>query len=287
LEVTPPGVRQPLVDLTGAAVSARYYQLGNSSMLAFDNPLTAGDDEKLMDSMILSANNPVDGCFWIEGLSLGLYEVTIYALTPNDPSLLNRVRVDFATPDAVMVGGTWPGRHRSPATFARFTVTTTDGKIIFHHGLFGGVFQSGINGVQLEFLPPGAARALTYGIGCYAPVPLTLSASARPVLGTTIGLVTANIPATAQVSVSFLGVTQYDPGFDLASVGMPRCFLHVEPVMTLPLSGTGTRSTPLPLPSDQSLLGARAYSQSASLVAGVNLFGALTSNGTTLQLGSQ
>ena len=70
---------QPLVGLQGNALPATYYQYGNSSMLAYDNPLTSGDDEKLMDHMILSSNSPVDGCFWIDGLQLGPYEVTLVA----------------------------------------------------------------------------------------------------------------------------------------------------------------------------------------------------------------
>src|SRR6185436_16141022 len=128
-QVTPGYAPQPLVGLQGTPVTAQYYQYGNSSMLTFDNPLTSGDDEKLMDSMMLSANNPVDGCFWVQGLTLGAYEVTIYAMTPNNPSLLSRTRVDNGTPGPVMVGGTWPGHHQPTVTYSRFTVTTTDGVI--------------------------------------------------------------------------------------------------------------------------------------------------------------
>ena len=148
-----------LVSLQGTAVTAQYYQYGNSSMLFYNNPLTSGDDEKLMDSMILSTNNPTDGCFWVQGLMLGQYEVTIYAMTPNDPTLLNRTRVDNGSPGPVMVGGTWPGHQQAGTTYSRFTVTTTDGVIGFHDGLAGGVLQSGMNGVQLRFL--GSCPAAT------------------------------------------------------------------------------------------------------------------------------
>src|SRR6185295_5676294 len=110
--VTPGYAVQPLVSLQGTPVTAQYYQYGNSSMLTFNNPLTSGDDEKLMDSMMLSTNSPTDGCFWVQGLMLGTYEVTIYAMTPDDPSRLNRTRVDSGTPGPIMVGGTWPGHHQ-------------------------------------------------------------------------------------------------------------------------------------------------------------------------------
>ncbi len=151
LQLTPDYTLEPLVDLQGNPIAAQYYQSGSSSMLSFDNPLTSGDDGKLMDSMILSSNNPSDGCFWIQGLALGTYEVTIYALTPNDPTLFTRTRVDNGSPGPTMVGGTWPGHHQEFVSFARFTVTTTDGTIAFHDGLAGAVIQSGMNGMQLEY----------------------------------------------------------------------------------------------------------------------------------------
>ena len=287
-QVPPSGVRVPLVGLQGNALPARFYQIGNSSILTFDNPLTAGDDERLMDSMILSTNSPTDGCFWVEGLTLGQYEVTIYALTPNDPSLLSRTRVDNGTPGPVMVGGTWPGHHQVGVTFSKLTVTTTDGVIAFHDGLAGAIIQSGMNGVQLEFLPPGGARAINYGFGCYAPAPLTLSASARPVQGTTFDLVTANIPAAAVLSANLLSFTSHNPGIELTSVGMPGCFEYVGLDGTFLLVGSGTQRRAVgPVPSTPGWLGVQLCSQSASLVPGINALGAISSNGTLLQIGSQ
>lgn len=181
--VTPGYQQQSLVGLQGTAIAAKYYQYGNSSMLTFDNPLTSGDDEKLMDSMLLSSNSPVDGCFWINGLTLGTYEVTLYAMTPNDASLLNRTRVDFATPAEEMVGGAWPGHHQSPVTFARSIVTTTNGVISFHDGVYGGYFQSGMNGVQLRYLdacpvPSSYCTAKTNSLGCVPAIGSSGSASA-------------------------------------------------------------------------------------------------------------
>ncbi len=150
--VTPPSARQVLTSLQNTPINARLYQIGNSSMLAFDNPLTTGDDGLLMDHMILSMNNPVDGCFWVESLLPGQYEVTMYALTPNNPLLLNRVRVDDAVPGPMIIGGTWPGQHQDGVTYARFTVNTINNRIGLHDGLPSGFMQSGLNAIQLRFL---------------------------------------------------------------------------------------------------------------------------------------
>ena len=181
-QMTPGWAHQPLVGLQGQPIAAQYYQYGNSSLLTYDNPLTSGDDEKLMDSMLLSTNSPVDGCFWIEGLWLGPYEVTIYAMTPNNAALMSRTRVDSGSPGPVMVGGAWPGQHQATVSFAKFTVTTTDGLIAFHDGLYGGAMQSGMNGVQLEFLgcpvPTAYCTAKTNALGCLPSIASTGTPSA-------------------------------------------------------------------------------------------------------------
>jgi hypothetical protein len=161
LPLTPVNALQPLVNLASVPIAAQYYQNGSSSVLTANNPLTSGDDKNLMDSMILSTNSPTDGCFWVQGLLHGTYEVTIYAMTPNDPTLMTRTRVDNASPGPTMVGGTWPGHHQQGVTYARFTVTTNDGVIAFHDGLAGAVIQSGMNGVQLAYLSPCATPAIS------------------------------------------------------------------------------------------------------------------------------
>ena len=207
--VTPGYQQQSLVGLQGTAVAAKYYQYGNSSMLTFDNPLTSGDDEKLMDSMMLSSNSPVDGCFWVTGLTLGTYEVTLYAMTPNDASLLNRTRVDFATPGPVMVGGAWPGHHQSPATFARFTVTTTDGVIAFHDGQYGANIQSGMNAVQLRFLGscPAPSVYCTAKINSLACVPAIGSSGTASASSASPFLITATNVLNNRSGLLFYGFT--------------------------------------------------------------------------------
>ncbi|HZW08085.1 MAG TPA: hypothetical protein VFF65_13260, partial [Phycisphaerales bacterium] len=115
-EVTGAWERVPTVNLQGTPLAAQLYQFGCSQMLSFDNPATSGDDGRLMDSMVLSMNDPVDACYWVEGMMNGTYEVTLYAMTPDDPARRCRTRVDNSSPGPTMVGGSWPGQHQQGVT---------------------------------------------------------------------------------------------------------------------------------------------------------------------------
>src|SRR5947199_1928152 len=148
--VLPPYTRASLVDVTGSPVAAKIYMYGGTQLLQFDNPSTLGDDGSLMDDMLIGQNAPCDECLWIEALVDDDYEVLIYAMTPDDSSRMCRVRVDDGTPGPVNVGGAWPGAQRRGVTYERFVLHTTGGLIAFHSGLYGGYFQSGMNGVQIR-----------------------------------------------------------------------------------------------------------------------------------------
>jgi hypothetical protein len=162
--VLPPAQRAPLVGLDGVPVAAEIYMIGGTSLLSFDDPQTAGDDAALLDDMLLGFNNPLDVCIFFEDLENGDYEVLIYAMTPGDPDLESRVRVDFGTPEIVFVGGEWPGFHKVGVTYSRHTVSVTDGKIGLHSGLPNGNIQSGINGIQLRPLS-ATSSSLSPGLG--------------------------------------------------------------------------------------------------------------------------
>lgn len=149
-ESLPTNQRFPLVNLYGQPIGARIYNNGATAMLSANNPGTFGGDEALMDDMILSFNNPTDACIWVENLLSGTYQVLMYAMTPNDPTLFSRVRVDDGSPGPIMVGGAWPGSHVHGVTYARFTVAVSAGGTIgMHSGLAGANIQSGLNGIQL------------------------------------------------------------------------------------------------------------------------------------------
>lgn len=150
--VLPGFSRTPLVDLQGAAGSVELYMYGGSSLalLAVDDAGTQGDDAALMDDMLIGSNDPVDVCVWIDGLEPGEYEVLTYALTPGESTRECRVRVDFADQGETMIGGPWPGQMTEGTTHARHTVTSGNGRIGLHSGLYNGYLQSGINGVQVR-----------------------------------------------------------------------------------------------------------------------------------------
>lgn len=150
--VLPPYTRAPLVDLNGAPVAARVYMYGGTQLLQYDNPGTLGDDGALMDDMLIGMNDPTDECLWIENLVDDDYEVLIYAMTPDDSSRMCRVRVDGGTPGPVTIGGHWPGAQQAGVTYERFVAHTSGGVLAFHSGLYGGYFQSGMNGVQIRRL---------------------------------------------------------------------------------------------------------------------------------------
>jgi hypothetical protein len=155
LGVPTPGTHYPLVNLQGVATGVTLNNIGGTQLLATDDPATSRDDDALMDDMLIGFNNPVDVCIWVRNLPVGPYEVRIYAMTPNNPALMSQTRVDFADQGPTWIGGAWPGTHQLGVTYSRHTVTTNDGIIGLHSGVFGGNFQSGINGIQIRPIHAG------------------------------------------------------------------------------------------------------------------------------------
>jgi hypothetical protein len=122
--------------------------------------------------------------------------------------------------------------------------------------------------------------------------PLALAASARPVLGTSVNLVTSNAPGQ-NVGVNFLGFGQVPaPGVDLGFLGAAGCvaLIDVNQAIGNVISNAGlpgvSMSITLPIPNDPALNGWQLFSQSLWLDATANAFGAVTSNGVALVLGN-
>jgi hypothetical protein len=146
----PTNVHFNLVGLNGQSIAAQIYNNGGTAILSSPAAGTTGGDAALFGNMFLSYNNPTDLCLWVGPLQGGNYQLIIYAMTPNDPTLLSRVRVDGGTPGPTMVGGSWPGQQAPGITYASFAITVpANGTIAFHSGLAGGNIQSGMNGFQL------------------------------------------------------------------------------------------------------------------------------------------
>lgn len=138
-----------LVGLDGVPIAATIYCVGGADILDFNLEGTIGNNQRLLDDMFTSNNNPVDLCLYFQNLQPGWYEVITYAIDPDNPAGLNRVRADFATPGAVMIGGAWPGDLEFGVTHARHFVNVSNGRLNPHSGEFGGNFRSGVNGIQL------------------------------------------------------------------------------------------------------------------------------------------
>ncbi len=141
---------------------------------------------------------------------------------------------------------------------------------------------------------PGAidiSAALPTGFAlCHPGAPsvpaLALAASARPILGTTFNFNTTNIPAGSLLGLQVLSQTQYAPGIDLTSIGMPGCTLHLGlDVLTQFATPGASASVPYTLPSTPSLSGAQLLSQSVTLSPGQNPFGFVISNALLMVLG--
>ncbi len=137
---------------------------------------------------------------------------------------------------------------------------------------------------------PGS-RDLSAGLGFVtAPdmVPLQLRASARPVLGTSIDLVTRQLPAGTGLGLLFLSATRLTPALPLAGQGMPGCFQHLTPDVAVAFLTSGSSgSVRITVPPNPAFAGMRVPTQSVTLTPGFNPLGVLSSNGLELKLDLQ
>ena len=115
---------------------------------------------------------------------------------------------------------------------------------------------------------------------------LTLGASARPVLGSSISLVSTNVPAASVLGLSILSLTEIVGGLELTFFGMPGCNAYVNlDVVTVMSVAAGTGSTPLAIPSTTTLVGTEVFNQSVALVLNINAANMVNSNGIKLKIG--
>ena len=118
---------------------------------------------------------------------------------------------------------------------------------------------------------------------------LTLDVDVLPRLGTTINLVTNNIPATAGVTAVLVSFAAVVPGLELTFLGTPGCYQNVALANSTTLGLLFTNpsgSLPLAIPNAAIYLGYQVFAQSTAFVTGVNAFGALASNGVRISCGN-
>jgi len=115
--------------------------------------------------------------------------------------------------------------------------------------------------------------------------PLGLVASARPVAGNNINLMTLNVSASAPFGATIFGLVQAN--MDLTSFGMPGCLQYTSSDVTFLFvsGGAPVFAQPLTVPN---LIGFNLYCQSAVYDPnlGVNPLGAVSSNGVNLRIGN-
>jgi hypothetical protein len=122
--------------------------------------------------------------------------------------------------------------------------------------------------------------------------PLALDTSSKPLLGTTIDLVTSN--ETGQnLGINFVSVVGIPaPGFDLSILGMPGCvaLLDINAGVGNVISNLGlpgiSMNVSFPLPPNPALASIKIYSQSIWLDPLANPFGATASNAIEMTLGN-
>ncbi|MCY2955633.1 MAG: hypothetical protein NT107_01195 [Planctomycetota bacterium] len=158
------------------------------------------------------------------------------------------------------------------------------------------VFQapSGLgNGYLVGYSPAGASAdggnkdlsavlAASFTTGAVDVLPLVASASPTPRLGATVQYQVVNVPVGTLLCVHLISFAQLNPGLDLGFIGAPTCSAYVVTAAgtSLLLFGAApTFTSPVTIPSQAFALGLTLYNQFASLSAGVNALGVLTSNG--------
>lgn len=220
-----------------------------------------------------------------------------------NPAAVGSGQVKFETIGSIAYV-TWDGVYDFGGTSAanantfQFQFDTATGAV---HIVFQGM--SVLGNARLVGYSPGGASAdpgnqdlsatlpATFTLSGNDVPPLTLAASARPLIGTTINLDTSSVTGSS-IGINFLSLGQIPaPGFDLGVLGAPGCPALVDVNQSVgnaignALPGLSL-SVPLVIPNSVGLLAFPLFSQSIWLDATANTFGALTSNGVALVLGN-
>jgi hypothetical protein len=115
-------------------------------------------------------------------------------------------------------------------------------------------------------------------------LPLTLNASAAPAVGTTIQLVSSNVPNNSLFGAVLMGFQQFNPGLPLDNLGMAGCSRYNDGVVTLlffPQGSTGSVNFNVP-----QFPGVNVQTQSVVYcpAAGLTTLGAIASGGLELRI---
>ncbi len=200
----------------------------------------------------------------------------------------------FVDSSPTMVRVTWNGVYRygttSPVTFQFQFFPNGNVNLIWqavnagNDTLVGWTVGNGANDPGNRDI--SASRAAGWSV-CTGGVPnLAFAASSRPVVGTTVNLVTTNIPTGTAFGAVLLSMQQAVPPQDLTSLGMPGCFGYVVNGITHLFVAPGSSSTqPFTIPNDASLSGLPVIGQSFTYSPPLTPVGVISSNGVVMVLG--
>lgn len=137
------------------------------------------------------------------------------------------------------------------------------------------------------------ASAISYGSGCGIPA-LAFSPTSNPIVGTTAGALITNAPtifagiAFGVSDTTFNGLPLLP--FNLASIGMPGCFLlqsnEISGLSVTPVTASSLQFDAA-IPSNPALLSQQFYIQAYALAPGANAAQIVTSNGISWIIGNQ
>lgn len=142
-----------IVDLTGAATGVTLVQIGGLALLDDPDAAVTGDDSLLLDDFLVTYDDGLETCIFLNGVQPGTYEVLIYARMP-DPAVLSYTSVDqeVGVPYSE-VGGSWNGGHQALASFSRhLAVVGPTGDLDLHSGIVPGADETlgaALNGLQV------------------------------------------------------------------------------------------------------------------------------------------
>jgi hypothetical protein len=119
--------------------------------------------------------------------------------------------------------------------------------------------------------------------------PLAIATAGFPIIGSNLPLVITRVPPGSLATFHVLGLTAFQPGLNLSSVGMPTCMAYSSIDFShLAVNPPGASVTyGLAIPNQPNLVGLELFAQGFALdpAGGHNPFGGLTSNGLRLLIG--
>ncbi len=115
---------------------------------------------------------------------------------------------------------------------------------------------------------------------------LSLDASARPILGTSIDVITSSIPGGTVAGATLFDTSLRNPPIDLTFAGMEGCYAYLGGGIaeSFPTNAPEGRFT-LPVPNDPALIGLGLVAQSFTFGPPLTSSGWISSNALLLQLG--